>query len=199
MLCPGPSVAAGGARGPFLGSASGPWKRMDRARSKQELKVGMLGLGLGRERDRDSRVPPRWPGSLTALCTGPFGAAWPVAAAGRGPAGLRLGSGRRRATLGAAPRRRRRVSSRPTTEEGCFEAEPRWEPSASRREGSERMLELGARGCVLYGGGRGWGAPERCALCSWGGERWGLKGCGACTPPLCPAKAADLSVFMYPA
>lgn len=61
----------------------------------------MLGLGrLRRNGNRDARVPPCWPGSLTALCTGPRrglarGCRW------AGPGG-NAAAPRRRATLGAA-------------------------------------------------------------------------------------------------
>lgn len=150
---PGAQCGGGGSAGSFSRVRFGALKRVDRARSKQELKVGMLGLGLGRSGDRDSRVPPCWPGSLTALCTGPRrglarGCRW------AGPGGTAAAQ-RRRATLGAARaaaagclpgRRLRKEALRP-----------------SSRVGAERVAKGGVREDA---GAR---SPGLCALRRWEG------------------------------
>lgn len=155
----------------------------------------MLGLGLGRGGDRDARVHPCWPGSLTALCSGPRrglarGCRW------AGPGGT-----------AAARQRRATPSAARAAAAGCLPS-GRLRKEALRpspRVGAARVAkggvqeDAGARSPGLRALRRWEGLGGTWTLRSAVGEgRGGAEGLWSLYAPFCPAKAADLVCLYVP-
>ena len=141
--------------------------------------------GLGWGGDRDARVPPCWPGSLTALCSRPrrglaLGCRW------AGPRGGCGGS-----ATGSCRRCYCWVSSRPTTEK-ALRPSPRVEDSRVAKGGVRRDAgALSPDACPTEVGGAGGGTWTLCALQKLGGYGGGGRGVEPVCPLFCPAKAVD--------